>query len=485
MKKITAIILSLILIFSLCGCSGSDSSAIIYYGAINCPKTLDPQTASSFIELMIVRNIYEGLLREDTDGKIKLGIAESYTYNNSTYTFKLRDDAFWSNGEKVTANDFVFAMRRAINPKTESPNAQLLYCIKNAKKIHTSNTPVNALGVTALNDFTLKIELQESDPDFLYVLTTAICMPCNEKFFNTTVGKYGMSLDTTISNGSYKLTKWNTEDFAMRILKNKDYTGDFIPENSAVYFSANKEYNTLETLKKSSVDIAEITCEQTKIAQKDGFKTKSMQNKVLLLSLGNGYSRSLKQALHSSLLTVNDFENINESYTFADSLLPDMFKGEYTNKVNVYSPTTAKKLYDAEIKKLDNRFPQSTMIYCGDDTVTDILKLVAGHWQQNLGAYINIAQLESNSSVIYKSSLDKYHIAAYSFEINETNLDAYMDKLNISNTKNLNVENCYKYSNIIPIAYYGTVFAYDTRLTTINFSDTNGFVDFSTVIKDI
>ena len=109
------------------------------------------------------------------------------------------DDAFWSNGEKVTANDFVFAMRRAINPKTESPNAQLLYCIKNAKKIHTSNTPVNALGVTALNDLTLKIELQESDPDFLYVLTTAICMPCNEKFFNECAGKYGLFADCIIS----------------------------------------------------------------------------------------------------------------------------------------------------------------------------------------------------------------------------------------------------------------------------------------------
>ncbi|MBO5726363.1 MAG: peptide ABC transporter substrate-binding protein, partial [Clostridia bacterium] len=206
MKKIIAIILSLILIFSLCGCSGSDSSAIIYYGAINCPKTLDPQTASSFIELMIVRNIYDGLLREDTNGEIKLGLAESYTYDNLTYTFKLKDDAIWSNGDKITANDFVFAMRRAVDPNTESPNVQLLYSIKNAERINKSGASLTSLGVTAVNDYTLKIQLEKADPDFLYVLTTAICMPCNQKFIEASVGKYGMSLDTTISNGSYKLT---------------------------------------------------------------------------------------------------------------------------------------------------------------------------------------------------------------------------------------------------------------------------------------
>ena len=485
MKKIIAIILSLILIFSLCGCSGSDSSAIIYYGAINCPKTLDPQTASSFIELMIVRNIYDGLLREDTNGEIKLGLAESYTYDNLTYTFKLKDDAIWSNGDKITANDFVFAMRRAVDPNTESPNVQLLYSIKNAERINKSGASLTSLGVTAVNDYTLRIELEKSDPDFLYVLTTAICMPCNQKFFEASVGKYGMSLDTTISNGSYKLTKWNIEDFAMRILKNKDYKGSFVPENSAVYFSKSQEYTSLQTLEKSSVDIAEINCIETETAQKSGFKTHTMNNKVLLLSLGSGYSRNLKRALHSSLLTADDFSTINESYSFADSIFPEMFEKENGNKINVYTPQTAKKLYDTEIKKLDNSFPQTTMLYYGDETVTDILKLVAGHWQQNLGAYINISLLESDSSVVYKSSLDKYHIAAYSFEINEKNISAYSSKLNINYTENLNADNIYKYSNLIPIAYYGTVFAYDTRLTTINFSNTNGFVDFSSVIKDI
>ncbi len=485
MKKIIAILLSLILIFPLTGCSDSNSSAIVYYGAMSCPGTLDPQTASSFIELMLVRNIYEGLLRQDADGKIVNGVAESYKSDGLTYTFTLRKDAVWSNGENVTAHDFVFAFRRALDPRTASPNAQLLYAIKNAQAINKDGITSNLLGVTAIDNHTLKIELDYTDSNFLYTLTTAICMPCNEDFFNASVGKYGMSLDTTLSNGSYKLTKWNIEDFAMRILKNEQYKGSFVPKNSAVYFSKSNEYTTLETLNKSSVDIAEINCTDISAAKKDSFNTKTMKNKVLLLSLGNGYSRNMKRALHSSLIKADDFSDINESYSFADKLLPDVFDGQNGKKVDIYSPTVAKKLYDAELKKLDKQFPQSTLIYFGDDTVTDILKAVAGHWQQNLGAYLNISKLDSDSSVVYKSSLDKYHISAYSFEINEKNSKAYFEKLKISQNGTVNEEEVFKHSNIIPLAYYGTVFAFDECLTEIKFYDTNGFIDFSLVVKDI
>ena len=482
MKKFIAILLSLILICLITGCGDSNSSAIVYYGAINCPKTLDPQTASSFVELMLVRNIYEGLLRQDSDGKIVNGIAENYNQSGLTYTFKLKKDAVWSNGESVTAHDFVFAFRRALDPRTESPNAQLLYAVKNAEAVHKSGITPNLLGVTATDNHTLKIELDYTDSNFLYTLTTAICMPCNEDFFISSVGKYGMSLETTLSNGSYKLTKWNVEDFAMRILKNDQYKGNFVPKNSAVYFSKSNEYTTLETLNKSSVDIAEINCGEITTAKKDGFLTKTMQNKVLLLSLGNGYSRNMKRALHSSLIKADDFADINESYSFADTLLPDVLQ-KNEGKTNIYSPTVAKKIYDAELKKLDGVFPESTLIYYGDDAVTDILKAVAGHWQQNLGAYLNISKLDSDSSVIYKSSLNKHHIAAYSFEINENNREAYFEKLKTSDT--INQENIFKYSNIIPLAYYGTVFAYDECLTEIKFFDTNGFIDFSCVVKDI
>ncbi len=488
MKKIIAFILFVLLMLTACGCDEGSSSAIIYYGVISEPETLDPQTAESFIELMISRNIYEGLLRESDTGEIVNGIAESYTVNGLTYTFKLRRDAVWSNGDSVTAHDFVFGFQRAVDPKTTAPNAELLFSIKNAEKISNGEMNVSALGVTATDDYTLQIELQEKDNNLLYTLTTAVAMPCNQKFFNNTVGKYGMSAETTLSNGSYELTKWVTEDFAMRIRKNKEYTGLFIPKNAAVYFSYNDERTTLESLQKSAVDIAEITNEQIDAAG-DEFTVATMENKVLLLSLGNGYSQNMKHALHLSYMQSGDFAGINSSFTFADRLYPNVFDITDTPKIDIHNPTLAKQLYNAEILNLENKeFPQTTLYYSGDDSITDIVKTIASHWQQDLGAYINISKLDSDSSVYYKTVDDQYHLAAYSFEINEKNHDTYMQHLNLGDKNPVTEEeykDIYRYSNIIPLAYYGTAFAYDECLTNVPFFDTNGFIDFSVINKDI
>ncbi len=489
MKKIFCLVLSVVLITLLCSCSGNTASAIIYYGVTTKPHSLDPQTAESFTELMLVRNIYEGLLRQDTNGKIKNGIATKYNKSNLTYTFYLNEKAVWNDGSHVTADDFVFGITRALDPKTKSPNANLLYSIKNAQKVHGGKSPTSSLGIKAINAHTLQITLEREDKDFLYALTTAPAMPCNRDFFNKSVGKYGMALDTTLSNGSYVLNKWNAEDFAIRITANKDYCGSFVPKNAAVYFSYSKDKTAYQTLQKSSVDIAEITDGDLQSANREKFTTKTMQNKVLVLSIGGGYSRAMRSALHQSAITTSDFNDINKSHTFAQKLLPNIFNEFNAPNINIYNPTAAKNTYNSEIKKLnDNKFPQSTIYYYGDNSTAQILKKIAGHWQETLGAYLNISPLESDSAVKNKTANDKYQISAYSFEINEKNIYNYQNQLKFANTTSFSESYCkniYLYSELIPIAYYGTIFAYDDCLQNVHFASTNGFIDFSVITKKL
>ena len=116
-RKILSLIACVILMVSaFSGCGEGYKEAIVYFELLEKPQTLDPQMAQTDSELLIVRNIYEGLLRED-NGEITNGITKSYSYENLTYIFKLRDDALWSNGENVTAYDFEYAFKRAIDPK--------------------------------------------------------------------------------------------------------------------------------------------------------------------------------------------------------------------------------------------------------------------------------------------------------------------------------------------------------------------------------
>ena len=111
--KFTALLTAVILLLGTIGCKDSYQNAIIYYEIPERPFTLDAQTASTDSELSIVKNIYEGLLRKNSSGAVVCGAAKSFEKNGLKYTFKLRENAVWSNKEPLTAADFVFGLRRA------------------------------------------------------------------------------------------------------------------------------------------------------------------------------------------------------------------------------------------------------------------------------------------------------------------------------------------------------------------------------------
>ena len=127
--KTLCLVLALLTAFSLTACNDSYQDAIIYFEIPEKPYTLDPQTASTDSELVIVNNIFEGLLRKNASGAIVCGACESFTRGNLAYTFKLRKDIVWSNEKPLTADDFVFAFRRAVSPETQAPFVSRLFCI--------------------------------------------------------------------------------------------------------------------------------------------------------------------------------------------------------------------------------------------------------------------------------------------------------------------------------------------------------------------
>ena len=244
--RIIAILTALALLFSLAACGKDGSGAALSYPIDEQPECLDPQIAVGSSAKTVVLNCFEGLVREGSDGSIIPGVAESWSYDASTltYTFKLREDASWvimkkayesilgddidnTFDKRVTASDFVFALRRAVTPSTGAPEALSLSVIKNAQSIISGNLSPDKLGVAANGDYELRITLehQVSEQSFLRLLTKSICMPCNETFFSATKGRYGLDYSTLLCNGPFYLSYW-LHDSSLTMKNNDSYKGE-------------------------------------------------------------------------------------------------------------------------------------------------------------------------------------------------------------------------------------------------------------------
>lgn len=188
------------------------------------PETIDPHKSTGVTEVNIEADIFEGLTTYAPDGKIIPGAAESWDISDDgkIYTFHLRKDAKWSNGDPVTASDFVFGFQNAIDPNTAADYAPILDVIVNAEKIRKGDEKdFSKLGAEAVDDHTLKVTLNGPTPYFLGLLRHPISYPVHK----ATVEKFGPDWTkpgNIVSNGAYMLTEW-TPQASLTYVKNPNY----------------------------------------------------------------------------------------------------------------------------------------------------------------------------------------------------------------------------------------------------------------------
>ncbi len=174
-------------------------------GSINVPAT------------RVQNTVFEGLYRLGPDNQPVPGMAESHEMSpdGKTYTFHLRKNAQWSNGTPVTAHDFVYAWKKAIHPDTQSIYSYIMMDIKNAVAIQDKKSPlfkqIDQLGVTAVDDHTLKVELDNPIPYFVSLTTYAPFFPQNEAFVKAQGDKYALEVENLIFNGPFVLDSWQHE----------------------------------------------------------------------------------------------------------------------------------------------------------------------------------------------------------------------------------------------------------------------------------
>ena len=181
----------------------------IYRGNDGDPETLDHHGTSTVSESRLMDELYSGLVDFSANAKVIPGTAERWdiSEDGTTYVFYLRENAKWSNGDSVTAHDFVFAYQRLMNPATAAKYATLLYPIKNAEKVNMGELELSQLGVRAIDDKTLEVQLEQATPYFLDQLTHQTGKPMHQKSVEA-LGDQFVKPGNMVTNGAYMLSEY-------------------------------------------------------------------------------------------------------------------------------------------------------------------------------------------------------------------------------------------------------------------------------------
>lgn len=210
---------------------GNRSSKELFINAGEEPKTIDPTLSGN--DFVYPRHAFETLIIKGKDGNLKNGVAESFDISQDglKYSFILRTNSKWSDGKIVTANDFVYALRRAADPLSGAEYTSFIEYVKNASSILAGKLPKERLGVRAIDDYTLEIELESPTGYFLDILTYPIFAPVRRDIIEKYGDDWTLNPETYIGNGAFIMTE-KSPDSRIVMIKNTNYWNkdDIIPE---------------------------------------------------------------------------------------------------------------------------------------------------------------------------------------------------------------------------------------------------------------
>ena len=251
-----------------CGSKASDSASkqVLNWNESAELPTMDLSKATDVVSFDMLNNTMEGLYRLGKDSKIEPGIATKTKVSSDglTYTFTLRKDAKWSNGDKVTAKDFVYSWRRTLDPKTNSQYAYLFEGIKNATDVMNGKKSTKEVGVKADGDYKLVVTLDKQLPYFKLLMGFPVFFPQNQKTVEKYGSKYGTASKYMCYDGPFNLTKWTGTNLSWSLKKSDNYWDKSVKLDT-INYKVNKSNSTAYNLYQSGkLDATSLSAEQAK-----------------------------------------------------------------------------------------------------------------------------------------------------------------------------------------------------------------------------
>ncbi len=402
------------------------SQTIVKLNICDEPNTLDPRKARDLNSMSVARMLFDGLTRIGKQEKAELALASSVTISSDVkkYTFHLRE-CKWSNGDPVTARDFVHAWKKVLDPKFPADAAFQLYVIKNAKAVKEGKVSLDELGVRIVNDKTLEVELEYAVPYFLELVALPIFFPVHE----TTDQKNSQWADspaTFVSNGPFQLAEWKHHD-VITVKKNPLYWDAASVQLTVIELTMVSDDAELKMYEKKELDWAGSPLSTLPVEAIHAFKNdKSFKTKELL---GTYFIRvntehgplqhpSIRKALALAINRQAIVDHVTQGNQIpACGLVPLSFGLQQAPYFQDGAVEEAKKLFTQALSDLHmtrEKFPQFTLIYSSNERNHLIAQALEQQWFQALGIRVKLEGIERSVYFDRMSKLD-YQLASSSW----------------------------------------------------------------------
>ncbi|PWG00426.1 peptide ABC transporter substrate-binding protein [Levilactobacillus bambusae] len=354
-------------------------------------------------------NLYEAFYRLGKNGRLDPGLAqsESTTNGGKTYTFRLRSNLKWSNGDELTAQDFVYSWRRTLTPKTKAQYAYLFSGIKNADAINAGKRAPETLGISAPNKRTVVVQLERPIAYFKLLMAYPLFAPQDQKVAEKYGDKYATKSQYTVYNGPFKLEGWSGTNNSWRYVKNNQYWDKNQVKLQKINYSVVANPTTaLELFQQKKLSLAQLSTEQARNYQtnpdfkeypyammtylKYNFKNSNSaahqatnnQNVRQAISLAVNRSQLSKKVLGIKSAVPTGF--VPNKLAYAPKTHEDFSNAQRVENAVDFDPQLAKQKFAKGMKQIGESKVSLTLVTANDDTNS-----------KTVGQYLK-AQLEKN-----------------------------------------------------------------------------------------
>ncbi|AXI10813.1 peptide ABC transporter substrate-binding protein [Oceanobacillus sp. 143] len=389
--------------------------------------SMDPSLATDESSFVYLAATMEGLYRLDENAAPVDGMATDHEVSEDglTWTFTLREDGKWANGDPVTAHDFVYAWQRAVNPDTGSEYGPYMMndVIKNATAVSSGELPVEELGVKADGDFTLVVELENPTAYFETLTSFGTFLPLNQKFVEEQGDRFATSSETVLGNGPFTIENWESTSNSWELVKSEEYWDAETVQLDKLTFEVIKEPQTAvdlyETGKVDRVDLTSDLVDQYASHEDyavaaDTFVYFIKFNQTTTEALANENIRAAISRAFDKQALVDEILN-NGSFV-ANGLIPADFTplpdgGDDFRAVNgdlmTYDTEAAAEFWDKGLAELGTDAVELELLVDDDQTTKVMTEYIANQLQKNLpGLTIKLKQVPKEQRLDLDTNMD-------------------------------------------------------------------------------
>ena len=417
MKKLFALVLALALVLGLVATACAEDVQTINACIGSQPETLDPQLNSASDGSNYIKHLFEGLMKYDWNGEgIVLGAADSYEMSDDglVYTFHIREDAKWSDGQDLTADDFVYTMKRLVDPDTAAPYAgDMGKYILNGLEITTGEKPVDDLAVKAIDSKTIEITLVQPCAWFLEIMAFPTYYPVRQDIIEANGDAWATAPETLIGNGAYVVDSYTMDEEIVMVPNENYYDVDKLVCKRICFKLITDPNAKLAAMRAGELDWCDdYPTEELATLQAEGLFQTSPQLGTYYVNINNTKEPFTDWRVRKAFqLAIDPYylaEQVTQgTYLPATDFVGNGFVADDGSDFGDYDTVIDRSDYEANIKKAQELMAEAgypngegfpTVEYCTNVSGVHLptAEALQNMWKENLGVNVEIAQMEWN-----------------------------------------------------------------------------------------